>query len=164
MNYAQMRKFDIANGPGVRATLFVSGCTHDCLNCFNEPYQSFDYGNAWDEEALEKFMSYVMDPNVKGVTILGGEPMQQDEALLKLVKRIKAETDKTIWIYSGYTYEVILQNEHRRAILSECDVLVDGPFIEALKNLNLRFRGSSNQRIIDIQASLKAGEVILYEN
>ena len=163
MNYAQMRKFDIANGPGVRATLFVSGCTHHCVNCFNEPYQDFSYGKPWDEKALKQFMEYVTDPNVKGVSILGGEPMQQDEQLLALLKRIKEETDKTIWLYSGYTYEMIMQDDHRRAMLSQCDVLVDGPFIEGLKNLNLRFRGSSNQRIIDVQASLKAGEVILYE-
>lgn len=163
MRYAQMRKFDIANGPGIRATLFVSGCTHHCLHCFNEEYQDFSFGKIWDEKAEAQFMSYVTDPNVKGVSILGGEPMQQDEQLLQLLMRIKKEAHQNIWLYSGYTYEAILQDEHRKALLMQCDVLVDGPFIEALKNLNLRFKGSSNQRIINVQASLKAGEVVLWE-
>lgn len=162
MYYAQMRKYDIANGPGIRATLFVSGCTHHCPHCFNEPYQDFKYGKLWDEQAETLFMSYAKDPNVHGISILGGEPMQQDETLLKVLKRIKQETNQTIWLYSGYTYEVILQDTFKRALLEQCDVLVDGPFIEQLKNLNLNFRGSSNQRLIDVPASLKAHQVVLY--
>lgn len=162
MYYAQMRKYDIANGLGIRATLFVSGCRHKCSGCFNEAYQDFEYGTLWDEEAETTFMSYVKDKNVNGVSILGGEPMQQDNHLQELLKRIKEETGKHIWIYSGNTYEQILQDTHKKEILQYCDVLVDGPFIEALKDLKLKFRGSSNQRIIDVQASLKAGSVILF--
>lgn len=162
MYYAQMRKYDIANGLGIRATLFVSGCRHKCSGCFNEAYQDFEYGTLWDEEAEATFMSYVKDKNVNGVSILGGEPMQQDNHLHELLKRIKEETGKHIWIYSGNTYEQILQDTHKKEILQYCDVLVDGPFIEALKDLKLKFRGSSNQRIIDVQASLKAGSVILF--
>lgn len=162
MYYAQMRKYDIANGLGIRATLFVSGCRHKCSGCFNEAYQDFEYGTLWDEEAEATFMSYVKDKNVNGVSILGGEPMQQDNHLQELLKRIKEETGKHIWIYSGNTYEQILQDTHKKEILQYCDVLVDGPFIEALKDLKLKFRGSSNQRIIDVQASLKAGSVILF--
>lgn len=162
MYYAQMRKYDIANGLGIRATLFVSGCRHKCSGCFNEAYQDFEYGTLWDEEAEAIFMSYVKDKNVNGVSILGGEPMQQDNHLQELLKRIKEETGKHIWIYSGNTYEQILQDTHKKEILQYCDVLVDGPFIEALKDLKLKFRGSSNQRIIDVQASLKAGSVILF--
>lgn len=163
MYYAQMRKFDIANGLGIRATLFVSGCNHQCPGCFNEAYQDFQYGTFWDEAAEETFMSFVKDNNVHGVSILGGEPMQQDTSLLFLLKRIKQETGKSIWIYSGAVYEKLLQNTHQKKMLEYCDVLVDGPFIEALKDLKLKFRGSSNQRIIDVQASLKEEAVILLD-
>ena len=161
MYYAQMRKYDIANGLGIRATLFVSGCNHHCPGCFNEAYQDFQYGKPWDSEAEQLFMSYVKDDNVHGVSILGGEPMQQDASMAKLIRRIKEETGKSIWLYSGDTFEVIMKDAHKREILSYCDVLVDGPFVEALKDLRLRFRGSSNQRIIDVQPSLKENKPIL---
>ena len=163
MHYAQMRKYDVANGIGIRSTLFVSGCTHQCPGCFNTDYREFDYGMPWTKEAEDTFLSYIKDENVHGVTILGGEPMQQtkDDDLLNLLRRIKQETNETIWIYSGYTYEEILKEPKRRQILELCDVLVDGRFVEALKDLKLRFRGSSNQNIIDIQASLKSGKKVL---
>ena len=161
MYYAQMRKYDIANGLGIRATLFVSGCDHHCPGCFNEAYQDFQYGKPWDSEAEQLFMSYVKDDNVHGVSILGGEPMQQDASMAKLLRRIKEETSKSIWLFSGDTFEVIMKDAHKREILSYCDVLVDGPFVEALKDLRLRFRGSSNQRIIDVQPSLKENKPIL---
>lgn len=162
MYYAQMRKFDIANGLGIRATLFVSGCTHHCPGCFNEAYQDFHYGKPWDEAAEALFMSYVKDDNVHGVSILGGEPMQQDDSLKNLLKRIKEETGKSIWIYSGDLYENLIQHPHQRETLQYCDVLVDGPFIESLKDLRLQFRGSSNQRIIDVQQSLQSDQVVLF--
>ena len=163
MHYAQMRKYDVANGIGIRSTLFVSGCTHQCPGCFNTDYREFDYGMPWTKEAEDTFLSYIKDENVHGVTILGGEPMQQtkDDDLLNLLRRIKQETNETIWIYSGYTYEEILKEPKRRQILELCDVLVDGRFVEALKDLKLRFRGSSNQSIIDVQASLTSGEKVL---
>lgn len=161
MYYAQMRRYDIANGLGIRATLFVSGCTHHCLGCFNEDYQDFKYGTLWDETAEETFMSYVKNPNVHGVSILGGEPMQQDFHMKALLKRIKEETGKNIWIYSGDTFEAIIKDPEKKAILQYCDVLVDGPFIEALKDLKLQFRGSSNQRILDVQQSLAENKAIL---
>ena len=162
MYYAQMRKFDIANGVGIRATLFVSGCTHKCPGCFNEAYQNFHSGKPWDDAAEALFMDYVKNENVHGVTILGGEPMDQtmDDSLLKLLKRIKHETSHTIWIYSGYTFEQILAKPKRLAILELCDVLVDGPFIQELKNTRLKFRGSSNQRIINVQASLATHQIV----
>lgn len=163
MNYAQMRKFDIANGLGIRATLFVSGCTHQCHGCFNGEYQDFSYGKLWDKEAEETFMSYVRDANVHGVSILGGEPMQQDASLAILLKRIKEETGKNIWIYSGDTFENIMKDPLKKEILQYCDVLVDGPFVEALKDLHLRFRGSSNQRIIDVVPSLRENKPILFK-
>lgn len=163
MHYAQMRKYDVANGIGIRSTLFVSGCTHQCPGCFNTDYREFDYGTPWTKEAEDTFLSYIKDENVHGVTILGGEPMQQtkDDDLLNLLRRIKQETNETIWIYSGYTYEEILKEPKRRQILELCDVLVDGRFVETLKDLKLRFRGSSNQNIIDVQASLTSGEKVL---
>ncbi|MDA3732528.1 anaerobic ribonucleoside-triphosphate reductase activating protein [Niameybacter massiliensis] len=165
MHYAQMRKFDIANGIGIRTTLFVSGCTHRCPNCFNQDYQAFDYGKIWDQTAEDTFMSYVKDANVHGVTILGGEPMEQtqDEDLYNLFKRIKTETNQTIWVYSGYTFEAILKDEKKRRLLEWCDVLVDGPFIESLKDIKLKFRGSSNQTIIDVKASLVQGKKVLLD-
>ena len=163
MYYAQMRKYDIANGVGIRATLFVSGCTHQCLGCFNTEYRDFKYGTLWDEVAEETFMSYVKDRNVHGVSILGGEPMQQDFHLSALLKRIKEETGKNIWIYSGDTFEVIIEDPPKREILQYCDVLVDGPFVEGLKDLKLQFRGSSNQRILDVQRSLAENRPILME-
>ena len=164
--YAQIRKFDTANGVGIRSSLFVSGCTHRCEGCFNQEYKHFKYGHPWTKEVEDKFINHLMNQNVHGVTILGGEPMDQvkDNDLLDLVKRIKNETKKGIWIYSGYTYEEIMAHPKTRAILSYCDVLVDGPFIESLKSLNLRFKGSSNQRIIDIQTSLEKKKVCLLEN
>ena len=165
MYYAQIRKYDTANGPGIRSSLFVSGCTHCCEGCFNQEYKHFRYGHPWTKDVEDTFINHLTNPNVHGVTILGGEPMDQvrDNDLLNLVKRIKEETNQTIWIYSGYTYEEIIAHTKTRAILSYCDVLVDGPFVENLKNLKLRFRGSSNQRIIDVQKSIKNGIVSLLE-
>ena len=161
MYYAQMRKYDIANGLGIRATLFVSGCHHHCPGCFNKDYQDFQYGKPWDDVAEEQFMSYVKNPNVHGVSILGGEPLQQDEQLLHLLKRIKIETHKPIWLYSGDVFENILRDPFKKSVIEQCDVLVDGPFIEAEKDLTLQFRGSRNQRIIDVPQSLEKNEIVL---
>ena len=156
MNYAQIRKYDTANGPGIRSSLFVAGCTHNCPGCFNQDYMKFNYGTTWSQAIEEKFITDLQEPQIKGVTILGGEPMDQinDDDLFNLLKRIKAETGKNIWLYSGYTFEQITTHAKRRSILEFCDVLVDGLFVEELKNLKLRFKGSSNQRIIDVQKSL----------
>lgn len=163
MNYAQMRQYDIANGLGVRCTLFVSGCHFNCKSCFNKDYQDFKYGNKWTKELENKFMEYVNSSNVKGVTILGGEPMQQimDDDLYNLLNRIKNETNKSIWIYSGDLYENIIQNPKKLRILQLCDVLVDGLFINELKDVRLKFRGSSNQRLIDIKKSFKNNQIEL---
>jgi len=165
MYYAQIRKYDTANGPGIRSSLFVSGCTHICEDCFNEDYKNFRYGNEWTSEVCDIFIEMIKEPQIKGVTLLGGEPLDQihDDDLLKLVKRIKSETGKNIWIYSGYTYEQIMQHKKRKEILSFCDALVDDLYVKKLKDLRLRFKGSSNQRIINIQKSLLCGEVQLLE-
>ncbi|HAX73650.1 MAG TPA: anaerobic ribonucleoside-triphosphate reductase activating protein [Firmicutes bacterium] len=166
MNYAQMRAFDIANGPGIRATLFVSGCTHNCFGCFNQDYQHFKYGKTWSSESENTLFTYLKNPNVKGLTILGGEPMDQtrDTDLADLVKKIKEDLSLNIWIYSGYTFEQIVEDPKKFDILKHCDVLVDGKFVQELKNLKLKFRGSENQRIIDVPKSLATGVVCLLEN
>ena len=162
MNYSQIRKFDVTNGPGVRTTLFVSGCTNNCPQCFNKEQQDFNYGQKWDKKTEDEFISYVKNPNVVGVSILGGEPMEQtmDTALIDLLKRIKSETSKNIWLWSGFTYENILEDEKKKEILSCVDVLVDGRFLVEKRNLNLKYRGSENQRVIDVVKSLEEGSVI----
>ena len=166
MYYAQIRKFDTANGTGIRSTLFVSGCTHKCKGCFNQDYKHFRYGHPWTKEIEDKFIEHIKNPNVHGVTILGGEPMDQvrDNDLKDLVCRIKEETGQNIWIYSGYTFEEIMMHKKTKEILKYCDVLVDGPFIEEQKDLRLRYKGSKNQRIIDVQKTLSEGKVTLLEN
>lgn len=157
MNYAKIRKFDVSNGPGVRTTLFVSGCTNNCEGCFNKDLQNFNYGDKWTKEIEDKFIEYVKNTNINGVNILGGEPMDQikDKDLYNLLKRIKDETKKSIWLWSGYLYEDILKNEDRMAMLSFVDVLVDGRFEINKRNISLKYRGSSNQRVIDIPKSIE---------
>ena len=163
MNFAQIRKYDVANGPGIRTTIFVTGCTHKCHNCFNEDYQDFDFGDPWTPKETDEVIEDLNLDEVKGLTILGGEPFQNEVDLLQVLRDIKKEVQKDIWIFSGYTYEEILKDEDKKKLLEECDVLVDGRFVEALKDLSLRFRGSSNQRIIDVQKSLESNEVVLFD-
>lgn len=162
MNYAQIRKFDVTNGPGVRTTLFVSGCTHKCDGCFNNEQQNFNYGNEFNKETEDEFIKYTLNPQIKGVNILGGEPMQQtkDNTLLNLLKRIKKETAKPIWLWSGYTYEQIISDPKKLELLNQVDVLIDGKFQIANRNISLKYRGSSNQRVIDVKKSPKENKVI----
>ncbi len=166
-NYAQIRKYDIANGEGIRTTLFVTGCSHRCRGCFNPDYFDFKAGAPWTEKVHEKLVAYLADPNVVGLTLLGGEPLQ-NLWLTDVLRKIRAHqsdgvADKTIWIYSGYTFEQILEHPGRCELIALCDVLVDGLFVEELKDVRLKFRGSSNQRLIAIQPSLQAGAAVLYE-
>ena len=163
MNFAQIRKYDVANGPGIRTTIFVTGCTHTCHNCFNEEYQDFDFGDPWTQQETDEVIEDLKLDEVRGLTILGGEPFQNEVDLLEVLRDIKKEVQKDIWIFSGYTYEEILKDQDKKKLLEECDVLVDGRFVEALKDLSLRFRGSSNQRIIDVKKSLEANEVVLFD-
>ena len=162
MNYAQLRHYDVANGPGVRASIFVSGCRFNCKGCFNKEAQDFNYGNKFDKKAEDKFMEYIKDNNVKGVSILGGEPLMQtmDDSLLNLLKRIKKESNKEIWMWTGFVYETAILDEKRKEILNYVDVLVDGQFDESKKVLNLKFRGSTNQRIIDLNRTRLTGKII----
>ena len=165
MRYEKMRKFDVSNAPGVRSTLFVTGCTHDCKGCFNKELQDFGAGEVWTQEDEDNFVSYVKNDNVVGVNILGGEPMQQvmDDCLPNLLKRVKEETGKNIWLWSGYLLEQILEDEKRRKILEYVDVLVDGRFEIDKRNINLKYRGSENQRVIDVKKTLMSDSVVLYD-
>ena len=162
MRYGQIRQYDIANGPGIRATVFVTGCSRHCVNCFNEEYQDFNAGSEWTAAETERLISYLQDDTNSGLTLLGGEPMENAEDLLELVQAVRrAVPEKSIWVYSGFLYEEILAQPARKALLEACDVLVDGPFVDALKDPGLYFRGSSNQRVIDVAKSREAGKAVL---
>lgn len=173
MNYATIKNCDIANGPGVRVSLFVSGCTHHCKGCFNEIAWDFDYGEPFTQQTIDEILEMLRPGYIKGITLLGGEPFepQNQPALVELLRQIKATyPEKSIWAFSGYLFDRdILPGKLgdpavTKAFLSYLDVLVDGPFIEAKKNLSLRFRGSSNQRIIHVPSSLEKGEIVLWED
>ena len=170
MNYANIKNCDIANGPGVRVSLFVSGCTHHCPGCFNQVAWDFAYGQPFTEETIQTILDMLRPDYIRGLTLLGGEPFepQNQGAVVALLRRIKAEMpEKTVWAFTGYLLEKDLLSGRlgdTREYLSYLDVLVDGPFIEAKKNLNLQFRGSENQRIIDMRATLREGKTILWED
>lgn len=162
MKYAQIRKYDIANGVGIRTSVFVSGCTHNCFNCFNKDYQNFEYGNEFTQRQIDEIISYMSEDEIAGLTILGGEPLQQNyDDMIDFLKQVRNATKKSIWIYSGYTFEEISKCQKKMEVISYCDVLVDGRYEEKLRNLRLKFRGSSNQRIIDIQRTLKEGKLVI---
>ena len=173
MNYATIKDCDIANGPGVRVSLFVSGCTHRCKGCFNEIAWDFNYGTPFTQETIDQILKMLEPPYVAGITLLGGEPFepQNQPALLDLLRQIKAKMpQKSIWAFSGYLFEKDIlagrlgPKEITQEFVSYLDVLVDGPFILEKKDLMLRFRGSSNQRLIDVKESLKAGETVLWND
>ena len=171
MNYATIKWADVANGPGVRVSLFVSGCTHRCPGCFNEEAQDFAYGQPFTRSEEDKIVQALAPAHIKGLSLLGGEPFEPDNqrALLPLLRRVKENyPEKEIWCYSGYTLEELRQNSRARCeatdeMLSLLDVLVDGPFVEARKDLNLRFRGSANQRILNVPASIQAQAPVLWD-
>jgi anaerobic ribonucleoside-triphosphate reductase activating protein len=150
MNYAEIKKVDIANGPGVRVSLFVSGCRNHCKGCFNPETWDFDYGRPFTRETEDEIIEALRPSWIQGLSILGGEPTEEENAavLISFLKRVRAVLpDKDIWLYSGYTYEALRDKE----ILTLADVLVDGPFLLELKDAGLAFRGSRNQRIIDLR-------------
>lgn len=161
MNYGQIRKYDVANGPGIRTSFFLTGCDRNCKNCFNTDYMDFNYGKKWDEKAEQEVIFYLKLKEVEGLTVLGGEPFENPLGLLKTLRNIRKEIDKSIWVYTGFVFEDLVNIKLTREILEEIDVLVDGEFIEELKDLKLRFKGSSNQRIIDVKKSLANNKVII---
>ena len=171
MNYATIKWADVANGPGVRVSLFVSGCTHRCPGCFNEEAQDFAYGQPFTQGEEDKIVRALSPAHIKGLSLLGGEPFEPDNqrALLPLLRRVRAVyPGKEVWCYTGCTLETDLWQDSRARcectdeMLSLIDVLVDGPFVEERKDLNLRFRGSSNQRILNVPASIKVHAPVLW--
>ena len=169
MNYATIKNCDIANGPGVRVSLFVSGCTHHCPGCFNEVAWDFGY-EPFTQQTIDTILDMLRPDYIRGLTLLGGEPFEPENqgAIVELLRQIKREMpQKSIWAFSGYLFEKDILSGRlgdTREYLSYLDVLVDGPFVEAKKNLSLRFRGSENQRLIDVPASLAAGKTILWQD
>ena len=173
MNYAEIKNCDIANGPGVRISLFVSGCTHHCPGCFNQVAWDFDYGQPFTQQTIDQILEMLKPGYIKGLTLLGGEPFEPENqgAIVELLRQIKEKyPEKSIWAFSGYLFDRDILSgrlgdwEITKEYLSYLDVLVDGPFVDAKKNLSLRFRGSENQRIIDVPASLAANRIVLWQD
>lgn len=172
MNVAEIKTNDIANGEGVRTSLFVSGCRHHCPDCFNEIAWDFSYGKPWSEETEQEILDSMAPPWIAGLSLLGGEPFEPEnqKELLKLLKDFKNRyPQKNAWCYSGFTFEEITGKKASRAftdisveMLKYIDILVDGKFNKELKNIMLKFRGSENQRVIDVKKTLECSEIVLY--
>lgn len=171
MNYAEIKNCDIANGEGVRVSLFVSGCRRHCKGCFNAVAWDFSYGKPFDEAVREHILELLKPDYIAGLTLLGGDPFEPENqrALLPFVKQVKQTyPQKNIWCFTGYTYsdggiaEPEVQTEVTRELLAHIDILVDGRFMEERKDIRLKFRGSSNQRIIDVKQSISSGSIVLY--
>lgn len=172
MNYGAIKKCDIANGPGIRVSLFVSGCTHHCPGCFNKDTWDFNYGEPFTPQTEREILDLLAPEHIGGFSLLGGEPFepQNQRVLLPLLRKIKARyPTKTVWCYSGYVLEQLMGESCARCevtdeMLGLIDVLVDGRFVEAKKDIRLRFRGSSNQRLIDLNKTRAAGKLILWDD
>ncbi|MBE5959274.1 MAG: anaerobic ribonucleoside-triphosphate reductase activating protein [Lachnospiraceae bacterium] len=172
MNYADIKEYDVANGPGIRVSIFVSGCNHACPGCFNQEAWDFNYGNPFTQKEFDFILDKLSFEHYKGISFLGGEPFEyvNQEGLLPLAKAIKEKyPEKTIWCYTGFSFDTDILEKMcpkwplTQEFLSYIDVIVDGKFIEAKKDLNLKFRGSSNQRIILVKESLEKGEIVLWQ-
>lgn len=173
MYYGEIKNCDIANGTGVRVTLFVSGCRNRCKNCFQPQTWDFEYGSPFTEETEDYILNLLKPSYISGLTVLGGEPFEisNQKALYPFLRTVKESfPNKTIWIFSGFTYEELLSPDSRanceitKELLSIADVLVDGRYDESLRDISLKFRGSSNQRIIDIPKTLTQGKIVLWES
>lgn len=170
MNYATIKNCDIANGPGVRVSLFVSGCTHHCPGCFNQVAWDFEYGQPFNQETIDTILHMLRPDYIRGLTLLGGEPFepQNQAGIVELLRQVRRELpEKTVWAFSGYLFERDILSGRlgdTREYLSYLDVLVDGPFMESKKDLSLRFRGSANQRLIDVRQSLAKGVTVPWED
>lgn len=172
MNYCTIKKWDIADGIGVRVSLFVSGCTHHCKGCFQPETWDFNYGELFTKDTEDEILQALKPDYINGLTLLGGEPFEPENqrVLVEFLKKVKKEyPKKSIWCYSGYVYEELAGSSRARCevtdeMLSMIDVLVDGEFIQEKRNISLQFRGSENQRIIDIKKTKEAGEIVLWQN
>lgn len=173
MNYATIKWTDIANGEGVRVSLFVSGCTHRCKNCFNQIAWDFSYGEPFTQEIEDRILEALSSDFIAGISLLGGEPLepQNQEALYPFIKRVREMyPKKTVWCYTGFVLDEkngVLKESHKNTpythkLISLFDVLVDGAYVEELKDIRLKFRGSSNQRVINVKETLSKGECVLY--
>lgn len=169
MNYVDIKKIDVANGEGVRVSVFVSGCNHHCKGCFNQCAWDFNYGKEFSEKEEQQIIDYMNHDYISGLSLLGGEPLEprNQEGLLPLVKKVKEKfPNKNIWCYTGFDFEkdvvgkMAKDNETTRELLKYIDVIVDGKFEEDKRDLKLQFRGSSNQKIVDVKKSLQTGKVI----
>lgn len=185
MNYIKITKNDIANGEGVRVTLWLSGCSHKCKGCHNPQTWDINSGFKFDEEAEKELLEALDKPYISGITFSGGDPLHEEnlESVLNLVNKIRLLLpDKSIWLYSGYTWDEIWEHNtsgtnlygkpwqgwtidriQRQDILKQCDVFVDGRYMYKLRDITLKWRGSSNQRVIDVQKSITEGDIVLYE-
>ncbi len=172
MHYGEIKNCDIANGEGVRVTLFVSGCTNHCEQCFQPQTWDFEYGHPFTIDTEEEILKMLEPSFIKGLTLLGGEPMEpkNQEALLPFIKKVKEKfPEKDIWVFSGFTFEELTDKnaypntEYTSELLKLTDILVDGRFQIALKDISLKFRGSSNQRIIDMKKTLEKGEIVIWD-
>ena len=166
MRYSQIIPFDVCNGKGIGLSLFVQGCKFHCKGCFNSETWNFDGGKEWNEEIKNKFFELINRPYIKRVSILGGEPLADENIseIYNLITEIKERfPDKDIWLYTGYEWdEMIMESNKRHYIISECDIVVDGRYIEEQRDITLPFRGSKNQRVIDVKKSLEKNEIFLY--
>lgn len=172
MRYASMRNLDISNGENIGVSLFVQGCHFHCNNCFNSETWDFEGGYSWTEKSIKNFLNLVNRSYIKRVSILGGEPLtsRNVEEIFHLISTIRnLFPTKTIWLYTGFTWEQIINPTNsddilRKEIVSQCDVVVDGEYIDELRDITLKWRGSSNQRVIDVKKSIEKGEVILWSD
>ena len=173
MKYGNIKYHDVADGVGVRTTIFVSGCTHHCRGCFQPETWDFDFGQEYTADVEEQILGSLKSPIVDGLTLLGGEPFEPENqrVLVGLLRQLRERYghSKNVWCYSGYTWEELTGESRARCevtdeMISYIDVLVDGEFVESKKNLLLRFRGSENQRIIDVGASLSCGEAVIWSD
>lgn len=175
MRYALIRSRDINNGPGICASLYVQGCNHHCKECFNPETWDYNGGKLWTKEKEFQFIEACKNEYVKNICILGGEPLDQGKELFDLLLKLNEEVQKPIWLWTGYVWEdiftgqnIIIQQNYdedkaiKRGILNLCSVVIDGPFVEELKDNSLRYRGSLNQRIIDVEETKRNNKVILY--
>jgi len=169
IRYVKIRSMDISNGEGVGISLFTQGCHFHCRNCFNSETWDFDGGKEWTEEVEKDFLRLAANPHIKRISLLGGEPLANEnlDGVLDLVNEIRLSyPQKNIWLYSGFTWDEVLNgdNEIRKEIISKCDVMIDGRYVDELRDISLKWKGSTNQNVIDIQESIKQERLVLYCN